>query len=526
MRILGARQMEREGERGAKAVKKPGEAARYTEKETRRLGKTNSFLTRSYGALGKAAKYGIGILGVTGVFALQQAVTNTEELAKTTTGLNRNLRISVQDGSRWAAVAHARGIASTQLNMAFTKLGKSFVEANRKGGTARTALNQLGIGIGETEKGAHDFNYALELVAKQFGKAHGGPQRQAAAMSLLGKGYSTVLPLFSSGAKGLKEQLYWADKYGVTLDGKTNDALMNMVNAQRESKVAMLGLQVSLTKAFMPAIEAGEGELQKFIATLNDPKMSGDQKITAIERQFERLEDKLIQFITDALPKVAEHGGELGLKLAAAVWTGFKNSDLLGKAVIAAYLFKILGGGTYLSNMLKTRYGTLGKSSGKAFTAGMILGAVALGFLLAEELDRKSGGAFRQWGINASENFVNGVIHGLNELTTGGGLFGGMNPVLEVLGIDGDSPIPEVNFHTGESRGGNSQPHLKGLQSPPGVPNPAVPGGGKGAGRNSDRSKPRRNLSDLLNPNFNLFIDGKQVQVAVQRHEARAAARA
>ncbi len=525
MKLLGAREVAEGTGIAQKGIKGVGTATRNTGRESTKASKANSVLTRSYGALGRAAKLGIGIIGIGGVFALQQAVVNTEELSKVTTGLNRNLRISTQDASRWGAVAHARGIASTQLNMAFTKLGKTFVEANRKGGTARTALNQLGITQAQTAKGSKDFNYALELVAKQFGKAKGGPERQAAAMSLLGKGYSAVLPLFSSGTKGLKEQLHWADKYGVTLDGKTNSALMDMVNAQRESKVAMLGLQVSLTKALMPAIEGGQDQLQEFIGTLNDPDLTSAQKIVRIQKQFENLEDALIQIITDALPKVAEQGGALGLKLAGAVWEGFKNSNLLGKAVIAAYLFKALGGGSLLKSMLMKRYAENGKLSGKAFTAGVLLGTVLLGYLLAEELDKKFH--WREWGINASENFINGYIAGLNKLArdSSGGLFGGMNPVLEALGVDPDSPIPEVNFHTGEPKGTKHHSTLPGLQTPPGVHPFAPPGGPKHPRKG--RPSPRRNLSNILPPiHVHTHIDGKEVAVAVARHANRAAARA
>lgn len=452
MRLIGARQVAEEGERAGRGVKSVGTSAAYSGRESERAGRKTSVLTRSYHQLGKAARYGIGFLGVGGVFALKSAVENTAELSKTTTGLNRNLGLSVQEGSRWAAVAHARGIATTALNMNFTKMARSFVEANRKGGTARTALNQLGITQAQTAKGAHDFNYALGLVAKNFGKAHAGPERQAAAMSLLGKGYSTVLPLFAQGNKGLKEQLHWADKYGLTLDGKTNKSLMEMVNAQRESKVAMLGLQVSLTKALMPAIDGGESALQEFIGTLNDPKLSAEQKITRIEKQFEELEGTLIKVITAALPKVAENGGKLGVALAGAVWTGFKNSGLAGKLVITAWLLKFMGGGGLikavagsvgrtmavslmsvlfpklaeefaltgsLGLMIKNRWSALGTTSGETFSRGMAAGLI-IGIPLAlaavwTQLSHRTKETIGHWGMEAGRSFVNFLISMINE---------------------------------------------------------------------------------------------------------------
>jgi hypothetical protein len=79
------------------------------------------------------------------------------------------------------------------------------------------------------------------MVADGFGKLHGGTKRQAAAQVLLGRGYQTILPLFTEGTKSLKEQLHWADEYGVTLNKKTLEPIEKLTKAQRELKVANSG---------------------------------------------------------------------------------------------------------------------------------------------------------------------------------------------------------------------------------------------------------------------------------------------
>lgn len=413
MKLLGAREVAEGTSTASKGIEKVGKSTKRTRLETAKAAKANSILTKGYSHLGKAARYGLGFIGIGGIFALQQAVANTEELAKTTTGLNRNLGLSISTGSQWAAVAHARGIATTALNMSFTKMGRAFVEANRKGGTARTALNQLGITQAETTKGAHNFNYALGLVGKKFGEAKAGPERQSAAMSLLGKGYSTVLPLFSQGNEALKEQLHWANEYGVTLSGKTNKGLMEMVEAQRENKVAMLGLQVSLTKALMPAIQAGDEQLQTFIKTLNDPKMSAAEKITAIQKQFEGIETTIVKVITAALPSIAEHAGQLGVQMAGALWEGFRHSDLIGKFVIGAYIFNMFGGAA----LAKAGAKKVGRSLGTEFGVGIVGGAVGfyLGYELWESLSKRSQAEISLAATNAGIDFANYFIRAFNE---------------------------------------------------------------------------------------------------------------
>lgn len=550
MRLLGARQVAEEAEKGAKGIKSVGTAAGRTGSATARTAKHTSVLTNGYRQLGKAARYGIGFLGVGGLFALQSAITNTEELSKTTTGLNRNLGLSTQVGSQWAAVAHARGIATTALNMSFTKMGKSFVEANRKGGTARTALNQLGITQAQTTKGAHNFNYALGLVSKKFGEAEAGPKRQSAAMSLLGKGYSTVLPLFAQGSKGLQEQLHWANEYGVTLDGKTNKSLMDLVNAQRQSKVAMLGLEVGFTKMLLPAIKGAEGEFQLFSRTLNDPKLSNTEKITKIGEQFERLENKLITLISDALPKVAEHAGQLGIKMAGALWHGFVHSSPIGKLAIAAWMFDVFGGKEVMKAGAKKVGGEIGTEMGIGLALGLI--GAFIGYEVWQHLSDRTRTAVIKWGWNAGANFinffvkaVNGGIQEINETLNNANalsFLGVHAPQIGEVGEVGGLPgagkprfggpnkhfkdTPPRHFSTGQKRKGYEA--LWGVPPPSGPPPWPPPRKSHKHARASTSVVPQAATASSDQPlviHNKIYLDGKQVAQSVLHHGEAAAAR-
>lgn len=563
MRLLGAKAVATEAERAGKGIKGVGTSSTNAGRESGRAAKHTSVLTRAYHNLGRVAAYAFAAVGVAGVYALKTAVENTTELAKTTSGLNRNLGLSAQEGSRWAAVAYARGISTQTLTTGTTKLARSFVEANRKGGTARTALNQLGITHAQAARGAKDFGYALDLVANKFGKAKAGPERAAAAQALFGKSYSTILPLFSSGRKGLEEQLHWADKYGLTLDGKTNKKLMDFVSAQRESKVAVLGLEVSLTKALLPALKGGEEELQGFIATLNSPKLSGEQKINRIGEQFTKLENKLIGIIADALPKVAEQGGVLGLKLAGAVWKGFKNSGLTGKLVISSWLFKYMGGGGLIKavagraggmmarglmavfapvmaaelaaggtfgQIVIGRFKTLGKWSGRAFVVGAVLGAATVGYELGKLAAKKwpdAGEAFRLWGVHAGEGFVNGLISlinkGIDEINK---TFNEIN-ILGKLGVS----APEIGHVGGVNweNVGKTAPHPPTAQQvpfPPGAGKHHIkpqhsPAEGNGGRR---RRPPSAGASSVTHEHIHLTVDGREMAEVVLRRAEGAAA--
>jgi hypothetical protein len=407
--VTGIRAVSEEEQRLRKETEHTGRASEKAEKKTSRLG-------ASFAALGTKAKWALGFLGVGGVFALERAVHESEDLALATSGLSRNFGFATNVASRWAAVMHSREVDPKALSQAFGTLSSKMVDAARKGGTSLTAFHLLGLTQEEVEHGAKNFQWGLLRVADALGEAEGGSKRAAAAKALLGKGFQTLTPLFSEGAEGLKEQLHWADEYGVTLNTTTKDGLMEMVKGQRELKVASLGLQLALTKALMPAIHGGEEELKEFIKTLNDPDLTADQKIRRIERQFLHLEDALIQVITEALPRVAEHGGELGVKLAAAFWHGFQESDLQGKLVMGAWLVHAFGGTDYL----KGRMGRLGRTAGGSFGKGMLAGLVAsfvLWEVFNELFDRASHqqkqAAYR-FGLKTGEWIVNGMVHLVN----------------------------------------------------------------------------------------------------------------
>jgi hypothetical protein len=369
MKLVGNKVVVSGTEQVAKSVKGLGKATSETATKQRYAERVNSRLTTSYKKLGSAAKYGLGFLGVGGVLAIESSIHASEELGKTTAGLTRNFGLQNNVASRWAAVAQSREIDSKALSMGFGTLSTKMVEAGRKGGTLLTPFHQLGISQEEVQKGAHNFEWGLMRITKALGEEEGGAKRSAAAKGVLGKSYLTLGPLMADGVKGLQEQLHWADKYGVTLSGKTTDGLMEMVMAQRENKVAMLGLQISMTKALTPAIKAGDEQLQEFIATLNNPNLTKEQKISRISHQFLMLEDDLVHVLEQALPHIAEQGGHLGLALAGALWHGFIHSDTLGKLVIGAWLFKSLGGLSLVGTLGAKVGGKLATSLGWKFLA-------------------------------------------------------------------------------------------------------------------------------------------------------------
>jgi hypothetical protein len=534
---------QRETVEGIKAVtdeqKALGTSTRKIGDESAKAEKKTLSLGNAYGKLKQHAGLALGFLGVAGVFQIEKAVHASEELSKTTTGLARNFDLQTNVASRWGAVAVSREIDSKALGMTFGTLSSRLTNAAREGGKALLPFHQLGLSQEDAAKGAHNFQWGIMRVAEALGKEEGGAKRAAAAKSLLGKGYATLLPLFSEGAEGLKEQLHWADEYGVTLSGKTNEGLQEMVKSQRELKVAQLGLQISMTKALMPAIKGGEDQLKEFIKTLNDPNMSGEEKINAIERQFEGLETDLIKIFERALPGLAEHAGQLGVKVALALVEGFHNSSIVGKLVIAAWVFNLFGGEAVAKAGAKRVGAELGFSVGTGLAVAVV--SAVVGYEIYEHMSEGTKTGIRRWGSDAGEWFVNGLIGvintGINEINDA---LDAANAI-SILGVDAPhiGEIGGVNFH-GSQRQYNEEAKThreEGLISGPGgklIPGQRFPKGTHPG--DIPRHGKRRNMSlevpklprltgawsagsgRPLEVHTHVHIDGREITEVVTQH--------
>jgi hypothetical protein len=221
-------------------------------------------------------------LAYTTVAGLKGAVNTTVDLGKATIGLNRNLGLSVATGSAWAAVAKQRGIGNKALIGSFTTLSKQVEAANQGYADQRKKLSGLGhsladeakrraitaagagkqaemfkrLGISQKElrAGSKDFHGLLLKTADGFGSLAGGTKRQALAQQLLGRGYQSVLPLFSKGSKTLNEQMGLAKKYGATLSDKNIKQIQEYIAAQREMQFAEMGWQVTMGTLILPTL--------------------------------------------------------------------------------------------------------------------------------------------------------------------------------------------------------------------------------------------------------------------------------
>ncbi|HTU15633.1 MAG TPA: phage tail tip lysozyme [Solirubrobacterales bacterium] len=318
--------------------------------------KKQASTTRQVGSsMASAAKAAAGLAAAyLSISQGKQAIVTTQDLALTTMGLNRNLGLATKQASRWAVVSKARGVDSKALVMGFTTLSKR-IEATKDGTeSALKPFKELGITQKELASASGNYSKQIDMVAKALGNAEGSTKRQAAAQTLLGRGYATILPMFSKGAAGLKDQLRWADEFGATLDEKTIAKMDALTMAQRRSKVATMGLQIAFAKHATPAVTEAYNAYGDFVKLINSNDLTRDQKVAQIRKQYEKYSEVILDTITDLAPEIAQRAGETGVEIAKGIGRGFMDTGILGKAAIGVWLLKSFGGASAIVAAGKT----------------------------------------------------------------------------------------------------------------------------------------------------------------------------
>jgi hypothetical protein len=295
-------------------------AAKQTSAATEKAGKTvegvHVRMRRSFaGMSASAAKMGAGVIAAyASIEAVKKAVTTTDELAKSTLTLHKSFGLSIKSASEWSAVAKARGADGKSLVMGFKALatqtrnarqgldaqgqavdtlrrkqdlalqqavkdGKSTADitklkqqqalafetlTSKSSGNVKT-FNQLAISQVQLRKHGDDLNWVLHAVSDGLGKLPAGTDKAAIQAKLFGRTWTAVSPLIRGGSKAMDEQLAVAEKYGATLNGHSIKSVEGLIKAQREAKLASMGLQVTLGTTLIPTLAKGVGAFARFV---------------------------------------------------------------------------------------------------------------------------------------------------------------------------------------------------------------------------------------------------------------------
>jgi hypothetical protein len=191
-----------------------------------------------------------------------QAVRDAQhQLAQAQLAYNKAQKESIEQSS--SVISAERGIAraNEQVARAQEKVAlahKKVRDAQGAGNQSTNAtvrmLHQLGFTHADIQKAMHNTEFAISKLAEGFGNLPPGVNKAAFAAKLFGRGWQTIFPIIRDGRKEMENQLKLADKYGATFSGKPLNSINDLIKAQRELKLAQIGMQIQFTEHVAPAL--------------------------------------------------------------------------------------------------------------------------------------------------------------------------------------------------------------------------------------------------------------------------------
>ena len=184
-----------------------------------------------------------------------------------------------------------------------------------------------------------------------------------------------------------------------------------------------------------------------------------------VER-FDRIMDRVFDAGERASGAIYSWASDVGSKMVTGLQKQYTKLKAVGRraaiAFIGVFAPEVAAGmaaGGKLGDLLAARFPKLaeafkggGKMAGRAFIVGVLIGAALLGVWLGQQLSNQLSDDtkihMKNWGINAAQNFVNGLIWGVNK-----GI-GAINKTLDeanalsFLGVDAPNigSVGEVDF--------------------------------------------------------------------------------
>jgi hypothetical protein len=165
-----------------------------------------------------------------------------------TTQAIRVMRLELAAAKKPLAELHKEaGTAARQTNA----LQRGLFAAAGKGRDATVIFRKLGVNMADVRKG--NTERVIEQVAEGLSKLRNPMERAALTTKLFGRAGLALAPMLYKGKKGIQDQLAVAGKY-VDFNAKNAEEVKKQIAAQRELKLAYMGVQVSLGKALAPVI--------------------------------------------------------------------------------------------------------------------------------------------------------------------------------------------------------------------------------------------------------------------------------
>jgi hypothetical protein len=199
----------------------------------------------------------------------ESVVSDTEDLAKSTMKLQREMGVSAESASSLLAVFKRFGVDVDGASKDMGIFAKKMEAAADPAKYDASVFGDLNIKLKDQHGLLRNSSDVLMDVADRFKEMPNGVDKTVKVMQLFGKSGKDLLPILNLGSAGMKDLEDKAKSMGLVLTQNNIDSVRKLIVAQKDWKEANEGLRIQLGLALMPALT---NLSQKFLTIVTSDK--------------------------------------------------------------------------------------------------------------------------------------------------------------------------------------------------------------------------------------------------------------
>ena len=198
---------------------------------------------------------------------VRSMLTLGQSTAETVDRMSKLAATAGQTYAEFAGLAFAgdlAGVGMDALSAALRKSDRVFVDAQRGAKTAQDAFASIGLSVDQLvgKTSAERF----EQIAGAINSLPDPAQKTAAAMKIFGRSGADLLPLFQTGAEGIRQAREEFQRFGGALTNTQATNVEEMNDAWTRVKASIQGIITQVVAQLSPGIKAAFDTLSAFVA--------------------------------------------------------------------------------------------------------------------------------------------------------------------------------------------------------------------------------------------------------------------
>lgn len=254
--------------------------------------------------------------------------------------------MTTEELSSYALVAKLSDITTEEFGQSVSLLSKKMTEAASGSESANAAFQALGISVKDSHGKMKASTDVLEEIADKFASTKDGAEKTAAALDLMGRAGTKMIPLLDGGAEEIRKIREEAEAMGLVFSKSAFDAAQRFNDSQTRIQQSLVGLRNKISETIIAMINQ-TGIFEKAAAIVQ--KVTGWwNSLTEGQRQFIVKSGALI------LAVVATTAAVAGLVVVVNFLTAAMLANPIGLVIVGvvALTAAVIALGIWLSDVI------------------------------------------------------------------------------------------------------------------------------------------------------------------------------